>query len=207
MIVEMNTVVIERTVELAKDTASKYRKNNQDILEEINMYIPANTSASEGIRVDFSAEEDSIFARAMILIKDIYQEKHKQSLENAYAVIGARYLLMPERKFQKKLNEHDYNIHELEKEYPFVSINMIAQHIADIEPCSICFRTIRRYHGINRHQSLLRDNADIRTRNRIADKTLASSDGFYEERLGDFVTGRGWKTSNNEVLIIIFGED
>jgi hypothetical protein len=207
VIVEMNTVVIEETVALAKKIARAFRKKNQDTLNIINRYIPSNSSASEGIELNLSTEEDRMFARAMILIKDIYQEIHKESLENEYAVIGARHLLMPERKFQNTLIEHDYNIHELEKEYPFVSIKMIAQHIADIEECSVCFRTIRRYHGINRHQSLIRDNADFITRNRIADKALASPDGTYEERIGNFVRGRGWKIDNNEVLIIIFGEN
>ena len=118
MIIKLDTRTTEVVIALAKDLARAFRKEKQDTLDLINRYTPSNSSVSEGIALNLPEEEDRIFARTMILIKDIYQEIHKESLENDYSVIGARYLLMPERQFIRNCEECNFNLFDLKRHYP-----------------------------------------------------------------------------------------
>lgn len=203
---ELDTRTIGDVVSFAEDLARGFRQNNEDTLDLIKRYKASNILIAESIDVNLPEEQARIFALAMVMIRDMYYKIHEQYLDNAYVVVGARYLLMPEREFQNKLNRYDYDLFKLKKEYPHVSYKMIAHHVCDIERCFVCMRKDGKYHGQFKHQKVT-VNLDYRTADRIADKTLNAHDRTYTQVLSDAVTARGWQISDHEVVIIIFGDE
>lgn len=207
MIMELDTRTIEDVVEVAENIAQAFNRQNLNTVDVVNAYEQSNSSVAAGIEFNLPEQEDRIFAHAMLLVKDIYEQTTSGDLDNDYAVIGARYLLMPERQFSKRCRECDDDLFELKKHYPHVSFNMIAHHIADLDRCFVCQRiegTCRHFH---KHQRVSVNTLDFKLMNRIADATLKAPDGIYIEDLTDSIRITGWKIGSNMVQIICYGDE
>lgn len=198
---------INRLIAVGEEVAADYRREKINVVEAVNNHRPVHLGTTEGLNFQTLHQEDRIFAHAMMVVRDRYYDIYGKRLDIDDAVIAARYLLMPETRFRKLCAEYDYDLFELKKAYPYVSFNMIAQHIADFDKCFVCQRTAGRYHGRRAHPSISVVSLGTKLLGRIADAALRADTGKYQEDLSDSVRIHGWRISDTTVQLICFGED
>src|ERR1700690_3222687 len=207
MIRELDTRTIGDVVSFAEDLVRAFRADNKDTIDIISGYQASNVLIKESINLNPPEEEDRIFALAMVMIKDMYHTTHSHNLDNRYVAMGARYLLMPELQFIRRCRECNDDLFELKGYYPFISHNMLAQHVADIDRCFVCQRTGNRYHSRFAHPSISTVTLPIDVLDKIADTALETADGRYqEERTDRDVKITAWRIGINRVQFICYGE-
>jgi hypothetical protein len=198
---------IQRLIAVGEEVAADYRRLSIDVVEAVNSHKAVHLGTTEGLEFNLPQPEDRLFARAMMVVKDKYYDIYGERLDNDDAVVPARYMLMPERKFTRLCSEYDYNIFELKNAYPNVSYNMIAQHVADIDKCFVCQWKQGRLEKRFAHHSIPTVTIPYKVLSRIGDAALKADSGSYQEDLSDAVRIHGWRISDTTAQIICFGED
>jgi hypothetical protein len=205
---ELDPRIVSDVKDVVKDTLRFYR--NQVKLNEvvgIEHYKPTHAQTSEGIKLNLHEEEDRIFARAMVMMKDKFFDTYNQEITNDYAKIGARYLLMPEIEFYRNCKECNFDLFALKNIYPHVSYKMIAYRIADENRCATTQWDNGQIRRLYKNNDVNVNNLTHRDLDRVAREALKAQEGTYTFQPNDFFRMTGWKVGENMVQILCFWED
>jgi hypothetical protein len=195
-----------------KETATvtlKYAKQSkQSVIDLVKCYIPVNFDTCKGINCNTEDAKANLITRSTMVLKDMHFKENNEIPDDEHARLGARYLLMPDRKFDKEARECDFNIFELQQIYPDVSCKVIAERIVDDNFCGTNLWIFGRYTRLYINKEVPLSYIDIRRtfQDEVVAKTLDSHDGIYTLYLEHYGSITGYKVGAKVLLMYFWDE-